>query len=90
MLWDVQSLALPLQKPTASSAILATEVPAPEALVPETGSKGHSLLLPHVSLPRSAHLPGEAPGKFQKKWRRLQQMQGFRQFSDQWVRLEEK
>ncbi|XP_061011220.1 metalloprotease TIKI1 [Dama dama] len=86
----LRSLALPLQKPIASSAILATEVPAPEALVPEAGSMGRSLSLPHLSLSRSAHLPGIAPGKFQKKWRRPQQTQGLGQFSDQWVRLEEK
>lgn len=89
MLWDLPSIPRP-SSPETHSAILATEVPAPEALVPETGSMGSSLSLLHVSLSRSAHLPGIAPGKFQKKWRRLQQTQGLRQFSDQWVRLEEK
>uniref|UniRef100_A0A8C0DS91 Metalloprotease TIKI n=1 Tax=Balaenoptera musculus TaxID=9771 RepID=A0A8C0DS91_BALMU len=78
----------PLSQP-ASSAVLAPEAPAPEAQVPEAGSAGPPLLRLHVSLLRSADLPGEARRKFQKKQRRPQQRQRLRQFSDLWVRLEE-
>ncbi|XP_059798644.1 metalloprotease TIKI1 isoform X5 [Balaenoptera ricei] len=78
----------PLSQP-ASSAVLAPEAPAPEAQVPEAGSAGAPLLRLHVSLNRSADLPGEARQKFQKKQRRPQRRQRLRQFSDLWVRLEE-
>eukprot|EP00069_Balaena_mysticetus_P018933 bmy_11719T0 len=78
----------PLSQP-ASSAVLAPEAPAPEAQVPEAGFAGPPLLRLHVSLPRSADLPGEARRKFRKKQRRPQRRQRLRQFSDLWVRLEE-
>ena len=79
----------PLSQP-ASSAVLAPEAPAPEAQAPEAGSAGSPLLRLHVSLPGSADLPGEAGRKFRKKQRRLQRRQRLRQFSDLWVRLEER
>ncbi|XP_024599456.1 metalloprotease TIKI1 isoform X4 [Neophocaena asiaeorientalis asiaeorientalis] len=79
----------PLSQP-APSAVLAPEAPAPEAQVPEAGSAGPPLLPLHQPLPRSSYLPGEARRKFRKKQRRPQRRQQLRQFSDLWVRLEER
>lgn len=79
----------PLSQP-APSAVLAPEAPAPEAQVPEAGSAESPLLPLHQPLPRSSYLPGEARRKFRKKRRRPQRRQRLRQFSDLWVRLEER
>ncbi|KAF6106808.1 TraB domain containing 2A [Phyllostomus discolor] len=75
--------------PPISPAIFAPEVPALEASVPETVSAVHSLLPPHVSLPGSTNLLGQAKRKFRKKRRRPQRRQQLRQFRDVWVGLEE-
>ncbi|VCW66192.1 unnamed protein product, partial [Gulo gulo] len=74
------------------SAIFAPEVPAVEMRAPEAAFAAHSLFLPHVSLPGSADLGGGAEPKYRKKRRRPrpQRRQRLRQFSDLWVRLEER
>lgn len=79
----------PSSQPT-SSDIFAPEMPPPEALVPEAGSKVYSLWPPHVSMTGSPNLPGEAGRKFRKKRRRLRRRQRLGQFSDLWVGLEER
>ncbi|XP_017370443.1 metalloprotease TIKI1 isoform X1 [Cebus imitator] len=70
--------------------IFAPKVPTPEGLASEAVSSVHSTLPPLVSQPGSADLPGEAVQKFQKKRRRPQRRQRLRQFSDLWVRMEER
>ncbi|XP_062934984.1 metalloprotease TIKI1 isoform X2 [Cynocephalus volans] len=72
------------------SAIFAPEAPAPEAPSPEVVSAVLSSLPPHGLPPGSAYLPGEAERKFRKKRRRTQRRHRLRQFSDLWVRLEER
>ncbi|XP_008565280.1 PREDICTED: metalloprotease TIKI1 [Galeopterus variegatus] len=72
------------------SAIFAPKAPAPEAPSPEVVSAVLSRLPPHGFPPGSADLPGEAERKFRKKWRRSQRRHRLRQFSDLWVRLEER
>ncbi|XP_032736570.1 metalloprotease TIKI1 isoform X2 [Lontra canadensis] len=74
--------------PTFSS-IFAPEVPAVDMRAPEAAFAAHS---PHVSPPGSADLGGGAEPKYRKKRRRPrpQRRQRLRQFSDLWVRLEER
>uniref|UniRef100_A0A8C7BPA4 Metalloprotease TIKI n=1 Tax=Neovison vison TaxID=452646 RepID=A0A8C7BPA4_NEOVI len=81
----------PSSGPTFSS-IFAPEVPAVDVQAPEAAFAAHSLFLPHESLPGSADLGGGAEPKYRKKRRRPrpQRRQRLRQFSDLWVRLEER
>ncbi|XP_032208515.1 metalloprotease TIKI1 isoform X1 [Mustela erminea] len=81
----------PSSGPTFSS-VFAPEVPAVDVRAPEAALAAHSLFLPHVPPPGSADLGGGAEPKYRKKRRRPrpQRRQRLRQFSDLWVRLEER
>ncbi|XP_004742362.1 metalloprotease TIKI1 isoform X1 [Mustela nigripes] len=74
------------------SSVFAPEVAAGDVRAPEAALVAHSRFLPHVSPPGRADLGGGAEPKYRKKRRRPrpQRRQRLRQFSDLWVRLEER
>ncbi|XP_004691644.1 PREDICTED: metalloprotease TIKI1 isoform X2 [Condylura cristata] len=79
----------PSSQPT-SSAIFVPEVASQVGLVPEAESEVLSLLPPHHVSPLGSDNMPEAERKFRKKRRRPHRKQRLRQFSDLWVRLEER